>query len=78
MAGEKREKQPSAEWVVTREWVQVAGGEGMYIWQLLRVPGMERLGYGVAATKLGVRWQAWRARRRLGLHGRINARGTVA
>jgi hypothetical protein len=66
------------EWVVTQQWIAIDGFGG-YVWKLLEPVGDEliELAEGVASTRLGVRWQSWRARRRLGLGGWVNTRGTI-
>lgn len=66
-------------WVVTREWAQVTIGEGIYHWRLyVELPDeLHQIAEGFASTRLGVRWQTWRARRAAGLTGQINARGVL-
>lgn len=66
-------------WVCTREWVQATMGEGAYLWKLHVLVSDEahEVASGVAFTRLGVRWEAWRARRRLGIRGRVNEKGII-
>ena len=60
-------------WIVSREWHQATAGEGIYEWRLWDedalyhdFPERARVATGLASSRLGVRWQVYRALRRHG------------
>ena len=60
------------EWICTAKWYQATPSDGVWLWTLYRIDGIEskhrlvKLEEGSAFSKLGVYWKVWRVCRKCG------------